>query len=315
MEKKLPIQLDLPEGFLKEEVRNGYTVSSEMKRIWAVELDLLNELLITCKKYGLSIFTDGGTTLGAVRHGGFIPWDDDIDMVMFREDYRKLCQIAESEFKYPYFFQTEYTDPGSMRGHAQLRNSLTTGILSSEIKHRYSFNQGIFIDIFPLDNIPDDKNERDIFFKKIARKRKKAFQYANISTRYMDNPGVKGAIKKILHQSVHTNKNKYFEQFENYIQKYNYRQTEYISKLFFKAHPERLIWKKEWFCDVTYLPFEMFKVPVPFIYEEVLNKFFGDWRTPHNISSYHGGVIFDGTKSYQEYITAYYEKPTMKSQA
>lgn len=63
-------------------------------------------------------------------------------------------------------FQTEYTDVGSLRGHAQLRNSATTGILAGERNQKYSFNQGIFLDIFPLDNIPDDKRQRENQAKK-----------------------------------------------------------------------------------------------------------------------------------------------------
>ena len=147
------LNIVLPDGFLNEEVRCGYTVTKQMKEVWAVELDMLEKLLSVCKKHDIKIFASGGTMLGAVRHQGFIPWDDDIDMMMFRDDYEKLCKVAQEEFEYPYFFQTEYTDVGSLRGHAQLRNSATTGILAGERNQKYSFNQGIFLDIFPLDNI------------------------------------------------------------------------------------------------------------------------------------------------------------------
>ena len=144
------LNIKLPDDFLEEEIRCGYTVTRKMKKVWAVELDLLNELLRVCNKYNIKIFASGGTMLGAVRHKGFIPWDDDIDMGMLRKDYDKLCKIANKEFQYPYFFQTNYTDPGTLRGHAQLRNSNTTSFLQNE-GSEYSFNQGIFIDIFPMD--------------------------------------------------------------------------------------------------------------------------------------------------------------------
>ena len=128
----LPIKIALPEGFLEEEVRCGYTVSVEMKKLWAVELDLLAEFDRVCRKHGLTYFVDSGTLLGAVRHKGFIPWDDDIDVAMFREDYRKLPRIAAQEFQHPYFFQTPFTDPGLVMGGSRLRNSDTTLISDFE---------------------------------------------------------------------------------------------------------------------------------------------------------------------------------------
>lgn len=159
----VPLKIQIPEAFLREEIRCGYTVCRQMKQVWAVMIDLLVEFDRVCKKNHIIYYASGGTILGAVRHKGFIPWDDDIDIMMMRSEYNKLYNIAGREFKHPYFFQTEWTDRGSLRGHAQLRHSMTTGILTSEYKQHFSFNQGIFIDVFPLDAIPDDQ---DLFKKR-----------------------------------------------------------------------------------------------------------------------------------------------------
>lgn len=155
------LKIQLPDGFFNEEVRCEYTVTRQRKEVWAVELDLLREFSRVCNKYNLKYCADGGTLLGAIRHHGFIPWDDDLDIAMLRSDFEKLNEVAPIEFKKPYFWQTEETDKGSARGHAQLRNSATTSIIKTEYERQRNnnFNQGIFIDIFPFDTVIDDQKK------------------------------------------------------------------------------------------------------------------------------------------------------------
>ena len=148
---KLPISIDLPPGFLDEEVREGYLVSSVMKKIWAVELDLLAKFDAVCKKHGITYVALWGTALGAIRHKGFIPWDDDIDVGMDRANYEKLCQVAAMEFSHPYFFQNALTDRAYFIPLARLRNTETTAAIRSFDTPDY--NNGIYIDIDILDGL------------------------------------------------------------------------------------------------------------------------------------------------------------------
>ena len=131
----------------------NYAPPNGMKEVWAVQIDLLKRLLDVCNKHKLKIWVDCGTLLGTIRHQGYIPWDDDIDMAMLREDYDKLIAIGEKEFQHPYFLQSGYVEEFN-RGFARLRNSNTTGTMSCDIEQK--FNLGLFIDIFVYDAIPDE---------------------------------------------------------------------------------------------------------------------------------------------------------------
>ncbi len=100
---------------LSEEVRTGYTATTDIKELWAVELDLLEKFQELCRKHELRYFAIGGTLLGAVRHKGFIPWDDDIDLAMPLNDYLKLIEIEPKELKYPYFLQNYRMEKGKRK--------------------------------------------------------------------------------------------------------------------------------------------------------------------------------------------------------
>lgn len=137
------------EDFLIPETICDFYVDEKRKKTWTISLDLLLHFDRICRLHGLRYSLAFGSLLGAIRHNGFIPWDDDIDVMMPREDYEKLRKY-KSEFQEPYFLQYPGEDKGYFMSWAKLRNSNTTSISRS---FRYEeFNQGIFLDIFPLDN-------------------------------------------------------------------------------------------------------------------------------------------------------------------
>ena len=150
----LPIKIQLPEAFFRREVRDGYEVSEKVKRIWAVQLDLLEELKRVCVKHKIEFQVCAGTLLGAVRHGGFIPWDDDFDVCMTRENINRLINL-EGEFMYPYFLQTPLNDRRHTTLLIRLRNSETTAAITGCDTEDY--NNGIYIDIFALDGLARSK--------------------------------------------------------------------------------------------------------------------------------------------------------------
>lgn len=144
----------IEEAFFQEEIRCDFLVDQKRKKVWATELLMLERLDEVCRKHDITYWAFYGTLLGAVRHQGFIPWDDDIDLVMFRDDYERFQAIGPKEFREPYFFQCPYTDR-RIWPISKIRDSRTTGIQFQGLR---DMHQGIFIDIFPLDSVPDGVN-------------------------------------------------------------------------------------------------------------------------------------------------------------
>ncbi len=306
-----PLKLYIEPSFFLEEDRHGYTVTSEMKKIWAVELDLLNEFSRVCEKHQLKWFVHAGTMLGAIRHHGFIPWDDDIDVVMPRCDYERLCALGPQEFKHPYFYQTEETDRFFARNFARLRNSNTTAILEWERHFDYPYNQGIFIDIFPMDNIPDDLEERKKFFENVMYNHSMSWQMRNYVYFFRQEKGI-GAVKylkrygkHLLYKYIQRKKRdyvRYINKCDEELQKYNDQLTGWVGE---SVVPPlgRWVWKREWVSQVDWVPFEMIRVPVPTGYEGCLESGFGsNWRTPIHAATMHGAVFYDAEAPYTKYL-------------
>ncbi len=276
--------IDLPKGFLKEETRNKFLIDEKRKQVWAVELDLFSKFAAVCNKYKLKYYADAGTLLGAVRHKGFIPWDDDMDFVMFRDDYDKLCDIGEKEFSHPYYFQSEHTNLGVLRGHVQIRNSCTTGILLSEIKKKYKFNQGIFIDIFPIDNLPCSAERKDYWRELYILKEK--------CKKYMDeqlNINFEGLDQCCL-------------DYKNAIKRYTNIKASKVALLSYEINNKvgnRFI--KDYVSSID-MPFEFTKISVPVGYTNILRIIYGSWRQPQITGSDHKDVLFDVDRPFYEYL-------------
>lgn len=278
---------------LDTEIRRGYKISSEMKMVWKVQMDLLRKLLEVCEKHRLKIWAEGGTLLGTVRDHGYIPWDDDIDMAMLREDYDKLVEIAPREFEHPFFFQCGYTEKIYPRGHSQLRMDGTTAI--SPNPAFVNTHQGIFIDIFPYDYMPDDEAE----LNDLIDKRNSAFtRLLRIATFDPLHP-----IRSIYFSCFRHSFQKEYKKFEDLFRIFNSASCSRVCCLGFIVDTDRFLRSKNWYDDTILLPFEDIQMPVPSGFHQILSKQYGDYMTPVQEGSYHGGFWkLDPTTSYEEYL-------------
>ncbi len=288
-----------PPEFLKAETRDGYRVSEKMKEVWAIELDLAQELLRVCEKHNLKIFAICGTLLGSIRHKGFVPWDDDVDFAMFRDDYRRLCQIAAEEFRDPYFWQESESGEELVYGCAKLRNSKTTAI---EGKRNLPYNQGVFIDIFPIDNLSDGKIQRFFQKRKGNLYRTLTWGAAFFSTRFYKSGNayidiVKTGIHVLFGRLLLKLQPVFFKKMITVSKQYNKNATN-LCKIFVISSMRQDFYKES-FAKSEQVPFEFIKIPVMSGYDDVLKALFGDnWRTPIQAPNGHGPIFFDTDKSY-----------------
>lgn len=129
-----------------------------LQKLWKVEEGIYLEFARICDKYNLRYFCAYGTALGAIRHKGFIPWDDDMDMGMLREDYEKFLEIAPQELRENFELLEARNTKGYVLPFAKLTRSDTTFVEATDIDRKY--HSGIFIDIFPFDVVPEDFEAR-----------------------------------------------------------------------------------------------------------------------------------------------------------
>lgn len=158
------IELNVPKSFNKWTVKIDEKLMKQTKAIQKLDLVLLKEFDRVCRKIGVSYFICGGTLLGYKRHGGFIPWDDDIDVGMLRADYDKFLKEGKKHLGEDFFLQTRKSDRKIPYLFSKIRLNGTEYITNYNEKR--DFHKGICLDLFPFDYVPNPLSERKRFVEK-----------------------------------------------------------------------------------------------------------------------------------------------------
>lgn len=267
-----------------------------LKDLQKEEFKILLEIDRICKKYDIKYFLNAGTLLGAVRHKGFIPWDDDIDICMPLKDYKKFKKISKKELNKDYFLQSFDTDLTS-NWYTKIRKNGTTAIETGCLDK--PFHQGIWVDVFPLIGVKNNP----AWLKSVAGRAVFAKKLLNIKNSYISEHKSLPTVKK-LHRLIPLwavrlfAKAVYLTTFRS-PEKYEFCYCLWAQKKFMAKYKSALFMSS---CEVE---FEGHMFPSPENWNEYLTIEYGDYMTPPPPEKRNGGFhtleIIDLNKDYKYY--------------
>jgi len=266
----------------------------DIKKVQQQQLKILLEFDRICNKNNIKYQLFGGTLLGAIRHKGFIPWDDDIDVALKREDYDKFIKVSKKQLNSNYFLQTNQTDSDYIMQFAKIRKNNT--VFVEESTSETDIHHGIYIDIFPLDNVLPNTlignlQQKSLYLLSLINLSRIKMHCLNANTFFRKYTSL------ILHYFLKLVPKKITNSLQTKIMTiFNNRHTEYLGHLSNGARKrtyERFMMPTTFFEDSINAEFEDNFFPIPEAYDEVLTNIYDNYMKmpPKDQRKPHHGVI------------------------
>ena len=279
----------------KDEIRSGFLVTTDRKKLWNKELELLLEFDRICQKHKITYVIGSATLMGAARHGGFVPWSDHIDLYLSRPDYMKLQEIMPWELEYPYRYDTPYTNR-MLNDKCNLIDVNTTAyFLQGRLKGQAT---GCFLDIFSMEvglnprlNYPQEIENLPLMIRDLL--------LLAIDGHYEEHRAI---YKPILSESTisqirRLDFSERYKIYEDFLLA-NYEATDYVQNIFLNdmsGQLEKGIYSKNDFFSLIELDFEGLKLPAPACYDKVLQDEYGNWQVAVEGDATHEGLLMYST--------------------
>ena len=250
-------------------------ITNQIKKVQAVQLELVLEVKRICTKNNIKYFLIGGTLLGAIRHNGFIPWDDDLDIGMLRKDYSKFIECSKEQLRSAYFLQTWNTDECYPMPFAKIRKSGTRYVEKTSSKANQ--HKGIFIDIFPYDNVPDY-----YLFRQIQSFETYILKRLLLTKSGYELCGNKDYLKTIIYTVIHLfsiaiTRNRLIKMLDKRMTLYNKRNTLRVTNIGGSYGYRKESVHYEWVLKLVEVKFENEILLCPHNYHDFLSNIYGDY--------------------------------------
>ncbi len=275
--------MNFPDSYFEDEVRDGFYVPGMMKRSWAAQLEMLDAIQNVCEKHQIAYFAEWGTLLGAVRHGGMIPWDDDIDICMKREDYEKFLVAAEDELPDGYWIKCYRLDGDTGNLLTNVVNYPELMIREKDLPRYHGYPCIEMIDLFVLDFLPVNEADQHTLWQ-LVNAVVWLIYYADPDDR--ESSEVQTAIRSVenlcgtVFDRKRPMKPQIFRALENVAVRFREENCEEITGLNYYRNSKAYRFPKSYYKQTMQVPFENIELTVPVEYEKLLTQKYGKFMDP-----------------------------------